>query len=134
MGKKMVVYGPGYTSILLPGTSTGLWSYDTEKCEWNALPCDNGPPAPRAHQMMTKVDENRFWIIGGLTMNGKDPSWGNADIWEYNLESFTWKQLESIGGPGGILAALPLTINGKVYLIGGEDNNRNCSSDVWLLE
>ena len=134
-GQSMVVYGPGYTSLMVPEVANShIWKFNILSSTWEQLPHKDGPPSPRAHHMVVAVDEERFWVIGGVTMKDQIPSWANADVWEYNLSTNTWKEHEIERAPEGIVAAFPITANGNVYIVGGENNARKCTNDVWLLK
>lgn len=135
-GNSMIVYGTGYTGLILGNSSlySQVWKLDLNDYSWSLLPNNNnGPNKPLAHYSMAKMDENRFWIIGGITMNNKAPVWENNEIWEYNLSSCTWKQLELVGAPSGLVAAFTVNVDGKIHVVSGENGVRKCTNDIWML-
>ena len=117
--------GTGYQS----GNYKDFYKYDTQQDVWSRI-----ADAPEAKVLAKGLSMNgkgyvllgRHWdgtIDGGKLLSSVD---------RYNPETNTWTRCGDFPG-GGRQNMVVFTINGKGYIVGGEDDAER-KSDVWVFE
>jgi N-acetylneuraminic acid mutarotase len=114
-----------------------LWVLDPMKKGWKQLTQEN-PDAPkpvgRSYHAMTSNGEDTLYVHAGCPEKGR-----LSDLWSFNVESGTWKQLAEAPGParGGCSLAYS---TGRLWRMNGFDGKveqggaldvYDCAKDSW---
>eukprot|EP01125_Pyxidicula_operculata_P000413 TRINITY_DN10446_c0_g1_i1.p1 TRINITY_DN10446_c0_g1~~TRINITY_DN10446_c0_g1_i1.p1 ORF type:complete len:341 (-),score=59.86 TRINITY_DN10446_c0_g1_i1:33-1055(-) len=125
-----LIYGG---SFLDGSTTSELWLYDPSTNSWKQLNPAN-PPPERMWHVSAMVDDYNMIIWGGQSWDAATSFY--SDMWVYNLQSNTWKQIQtSFPSPGGQRAgSASVGCNGKMYTFGGSTSGDtpSCTNDLWM--
>jgi len=110
------------------GHPTGLFRYnfleeDVGK-RWSEVPVKGNPPCGRS-RMKCLVFENRVFIVGGW-----DRKKLLGDMWELNMETSTWKQLDHSGLPKG-LSQYSVNLYKNIMLVFGGCSEGESSNNLY---
>lgn len=114
VGTKMYVFGGIEPNGVVP--SGLVYEYDSVADKWTK----KKPMALPSHHNAVTALNGKIYVFGGFAASNTDkPGWlPIANAWEYDLTNDSWKALAPMPTPRG--AAIAFTVNGKIYVIGGE--------------
>ena len=76
---------------------------------------------------------NKIYVIGGSIDHGNcGPFSYYSNVYEYNVDTTTWTQLASL--PVALDRATAVSHNGKIYVVGGRNENANALSSVYVYD
>lgn len=110
-----------------PESFTGAFQvYDMKTSEWKEL----APRPHKAHGFQLAAHGNYIYAFGGFTYAAQyKPSWESLDIVErYDIEKNEWKEVARM--PRKRSSNVVVTVDDKVYLIGGWDSTPTRENDV----
>jgi hypothetical protein len=121
-----------------------LWLFEFEKegsdieGEWTKLYPDGPIPSTRAFpgmDVVTKSNGNRVICVFG---GGRFDNVGNLEIvtdtfYTYSIDTDTWTDRTSLGGPNARLGALGVGYGNKFYVHAGLDANFVAHNDLWVF-
>ncbi len=120
----------GFDQYVTERGSPEVWALSYETRQWSRLA--SGPTG--RFDAAVATDGTRAWIHGGFTMFPLTPDNTLGDLWEFDLEANTWRQLPNNG------AAPPPTTNanlayyqGALYLVGGH-NATTITPGTWRYD
>ena len=73
------------------GYTKQLWCFTPATNTWTIVKCTGSVPSPRFQHAITKI-QTSIWLHGGKDHHGKFD-----DLYELNLQSLTWTQIQSSG-------------------------------------
>jgi len=137
--RQMLVHGGRYREAE-SGNYTlydDLWAFDMETNTWLELDAPDGPSARVTHGMVVAGD--MAYVYGGNTARSSTAYNPVGDLWELDLTTLTWTELEDDAEPGErIFQALAVNEAGtKLYVYGGGDENAFFGpffGDLWELD
>ena len=75
-----------------------LWGFDCQSNTWTSLAAIEGPSGRDNHTAIYDFDRKKMLIFGGHNYDDGYNYYLN-DLWEYDIESNSWKQLTPSGNP-----------------------------------
>lgn len=114
IGTRMDVFGGIEPNGVIP--SGLVYEYDSVADKWTKK---NTMPLPSHHTAVVALN-GKIYLFGGFAASNTDkPGWlPIANAWQYDPTNDSWKALAPMPTPRG--AAVAVTVNGKIYVIGGE--------------
>jgi N-acetylneuraminic acid mutarotase len=117
-----------------------VWKYTPSTHAWEKLsPADTSAPVPPARSYHTSTSDGKstFYVHAGCPASGR-----LSDLWAFDVEQRTWKQLPDAPAPhrGGTSIAFS---NGKLYRMNGFDGTTevggsmdvfDTASDAWATK
>jgi hypothetical protein len=112
------------------------WLFDLNYNVWRSLDFHiNKNIIPIADGAMVQIERNKILLFGGDTYTkycSKDSYYDGT--WFFDLNSYTWYELElNIKPPGRMLHGMAKIDEKKVLLYGGFNKNYNHKDDTWLF-
>jgi leucine-zipper-like transcriptional regulator 1 len=89
----------------------------------------NGPFGKRGYHQVF-VFNNKIWLIGGFNIAAGNTEIVYEDIWN-STDGINWTLVSSEGDLGPIASHKIVTLNNKLYCIGGIDASYNMGVEVW---
>ena len=110
-----------------------LWEFDTTDGdgEWNQL-STSASPGRRYHHVTVTNGTDKFWITGGLHIDGTETE--SDDLWEYDINDEKWDQKDD--GPTIIKAAAILEEDRddiELFIFGGEEDG-DIKGSTWKYD
>jgi N-acetylneuraminic acid mutarotase len=106
------ITAPDGKIYVLRGLTGRMYSYDHATNTWSATPNGNTitfPPGQRAYSVMTNIGNKVYTGLGRLSGTSY------ADMWEYDITSNVWTQVQNY--PGGTnTRGIALTLGAFVYV------------------
>lgn len=151
--RHMMAYDPaGHRALLTGGrfrvgdsgnytNYNDLWELDLESDQWRGIPV-LGAPTARVHAAFeVNADGTKAYLFGGnISLSGLNYNVQN-DLWELDLDSYTWTQLSPSGTlpePRQWLPTLFDAERNRLVVMGGSDNDALFSTDyfndVWAYD
>ena len=111
--------------------SDRLWQWDMSTDVWAAR---SQGPEPRYKAAAVRVGDEM--LVHGGRDKVDDEDLTRADLWVYDLDEDSWRELETEGGPGPLTRQALLWDEraGKVWLSGGIDEADDRHSWLWSLD
>jgi len=132
------IYDPGYERmVVFGGTTTNgetneLWQLDLSTAAWQQLAPSGTPPTPREFISAVYCPERHSMLV----FDGKYEGSGIDELWELELDSLAWHQLDVSGTRPPALwsygSALDPDSN-KLLIFAGQAGD-NLVNDVWELD
>ena len=99
-----------------------LWAYDPREDIWRVV---GHLPFPRCYNGIVALG-GEIWNVGGAiytedNINARGPRWPLADVEIYNPSTKSWRSGPSLST--GRQEPVVVTVNGRIYAIGGADEN-----------
>jgi len=123
-------YRPVASSLYLYGGKSNtsfvredMWSLDVRALEWTLLKTTNDPGAIDDAQAALSSSTGKAYIFGG---EHQDDTLTTNALWELDLETITWNQLQSDGGPSAredLVMWFDVSQH-SLFIFGGKTNNR----------
>ncbi len=106
-----------------PNTGGMLNFFDMDKQQWGQqkLPGD-WPPGQLSYYMMVQVDSNAYMLGGGIWNPDTQTFNYTAEVWSFDLTTFTWTQLEDMPYPIAKGAAVYDSQQDRIIVWGGEES------------
>jgi hypothetical protein len=103
-----------------------LQVYDPNTQVWTEL----APRPHKAHGFQMAAHGNYLYAFGGFAYEGNNlPKWKSIDVIDrYDITTNTWETIGKM--PRNRSSNAAVTVNGKVYLIGGWDSTPNSPGDL----
>ncbi|HZV12128.1 MAG TPA: kelch repeat-containing protein [Candidatus Kapabacteria bacterium] len=106
-----------------------FWKYDASKDQW--IKIGNLPMGSDVFASAFVID-NKAYIATG-EKSGPYPDIDQPQVWEYDPSTGNWTRKADFPGAGRN-AAVGFALNGKGYIVGGEDNFSVNFTDVWSYD
>ena len=142
-GNRIVVFGGRYHGA---GTTTytlynDVWAFDLDKLEWSRLDSGmGGPPARSSTEVQIDTQKNELVVFGGNTSTNGLAFVPQNDVWAFDLQNATWRQVTTSGAaPAKRLfhAGAIDSAGRRLYVYGGGDANAFTGpflGDLWSLD
>lgn len=151
--RHMMAYDPAGRRVLLTGgrfrqgTSgnyvnyNDLWQLDLETDRWSELQVSNAPTARVHAAFEVNGDGTKAYLFGGnISLSGLNYN-VQSDLWELDLETYTWTELTPQGlapQPRQWFGSLFDATRERLVIMGGSDNNAlfatDYFADVWAYD
>jgi len=128
---EMIVYG-GLKGSFFPDLDD-LWSLNLTSHEWTQI--ESSAPPGKLYGHVAAIDEkrDRMIVFGGLTLQGERSTTETSRLWEYDLETQEWNEL-NVDGPSARQFARGFALaNGNGMLIFGGKQEDEFYNDLWFL-
>lgn len=112
----------------------GMYMYDIASCRWDKIVARGEKPATRMNSSLTFVSPHHLLIFGG-----RQKSVRQNDLYLFDIETSTWKQLASSHPPIGRTAHtavhyLSQTKHPSIIIFGGYAGSHQWLNDLYALE
>ena len=108
------------------------WSYDP----WSGWAAEAPLPAPRhgmaAARALDSIGDERIYLFGGGF--GAGANIATNTVWSYHTQSGTWAVESNLGFTERKYAAAVTGADGKIYVLGGQDDSGNRLSVVEVYD
>ncbi|XP_071543729.1 uncharacterized protein [Panulirus ornatus] len=121
VGDLMLIYG-GYQD--LRGSSSELWSFNTQEEVWTQVLQRGEQPAPR-HAHSAVMHDNQMWVYGGMTDLQE-----RSDFWRFDTVGRTWTQIRARPNPGYLHSHVAAKLHSSMVVFGGERQGEMLN-DLW---
>ncbi len=103
--------------------TSDFWMYDPNTDTWTTVA--PSPVALRWIKMISNTDNNHLYLVGGRTASSTVNT-----IYAYNIQDNTWAEASSM--PIAVFGASVVFQDGKLFVIGGYDEDNNLLSEVQI--
>ena len=103
--------------------TSDFWRYDISTDTWTIAA--SSPVALRWVKMISNPDNNYLYLVGGRTASATVNT-----IYAYNIQEDTWSEASSM--PIAAFGSSVVFQDGKLFVIGGYDENNNLLSEVQI--
>jgi hypothetical protein len=103
--------------------TSDFWMYDTNAGTWTTV--TSSPVALRWIKLVYNSDNNHIYLVGGRTASATVNS-----IYAYDIQEDTWNEASSM--PIAVFGSSVVFQDGKLFVIGGYDENNNLLSEVQI--
>ena len=109
------------------GYTNQLWCFDPDMQVWKNVQCTGSKPSPRYCHAITKIRAT-VWLHGGTDHHGDFD-----DLYEFNLCSLTWTQIQTVGSlrpDKRCEHSLSAISEAQILLYGGRNDNLSWIFDL----
>ncbi|XP_044125852.1 kelch domain-containing protein 4 isoform X2 [Bufo gargarizans] len=115
-----------------------LYVYNIKKNGWSKVDIPNPPPRRCAHQAAAVPQAGgQLWVFGGeFASPDGDQFYHYKDLWVLHLNTKTWEQIKSPGGPSGRSGHRMVYVKRQLIVFGGfHESTRDyiCYNDVYTF-
>jgi N-acetylneuraminic acid mutarotase len=131
---KMYVFGGRFVSGSTRTTYNDMYRFSPDAGDWEKVVPTTSLVPPDRWTASGVVYGDNFYVFGGSQNSQR---WYN-DTWEFNLNTFSWSQLDLRQAPSPREGSGSVVLEGMWFLQGGKINNRMTDEidygDMWALD
>lgn len=118
---ELILFGGEYFNGQKTFLYNELYIYNIKKNSWSKVDVPNPPPRRCAHQAVTVSQAGgQLWIFGGeFASPDGEQFYHYKDLWVLHLNTKTWEQIKSPGGPSGRSGHRMVSSKRQLIVFGG---------------
>ncbi|XP_044125850.1 kelch domain-containing protein 4 isoform X1 [Bufo gargarizans] len=135
---ELILFGGEYFNGQKTFLYNELYVYNIKKNGWSKVDIPNPPPRRCAHQAAAVPQAGgQLWVFGGeFASPDGDQFYHYKDLWVLHLNTKTWEQIKSPGGPSGRSGHRMVYVKRQLIVFGGfHESTRDyiCYNDVYTF-